>query len=266
MYNVNFIDDAGTRGASEDVLLIKGDVFGVFDGLSSLVESTGRNGRTGGKIAAEVASQAFANCTKPLDECARDANRAIRAAMQKAQVPLGRKEALWACAAAIARLRTETVELLTIGDCVVLGIDAQGQPRPMLEYDDHDSETLVRLSRLPTNCSADSVRTLLVELRRSLNVTYGALSGESETERFFKHVRIPLADTASIILSTDGLLIPKEDPATENDWRAMGELYRHGGLGAILRHVRQLEKSDPDCRRYPRYRRHDDIAAISIDL
>ena len=44
----------------------------------------------------------------------------------------------------------------------------------------------------------------------------------------------------------------------------MTRLYLDGGLSAVFRQVRQLQSDDPECRRYPRFKCHDDIAAVAL--
>jgi len=39
-----------------------------------------------------------------------------------------------------------------------------------------------------------------------------------------------------------------------------------GGLQAVRNHVRRLQQEDPTCRKYPRFKQHDDIAAVAIQL
>jgi len=36
------------------------------------------------------------------------------------------------------------------------------------------------------------------------------------------------------------------------------------GLDGLRDHVRSQEAADPDMKRYPRFKKHDDIAAIAI--
>jgi len=46
----------------------------------------------------------------------------------------------------------------------------------------------------------------------------------------------------------------------------MIKLHQKSGLVLILEKIRNLESSDPDCDEYPRFKPHDDIAAIAIKM
>jgi hypothetical protein len=65
---------------------------------------------------------------------------------------------------------------------------------------------------------------------------------------------------------TDGLFIPREDPHQDSDWDTLIDLYRKDGLKMIRDHVRSLQRQDPACRKYPRFKVHDDIAAVAVRL
>lgn len=103
-------------------------------------------------------------------------------------------------------------------------------------------------------------------VRLQMNISYGVLNGEPEAVNFLHHGRYQLTGITDILLFTDGLFLPKEDPLAGNDWQGLVDLYRHGGLQAVRDHVRLLQRDDPDCRCYPRFKRHDDIAAVAIQF
>jgi hypothetical protein len=62
------------------------------------------------------------------------------------------------------------------------------------------------------------------------------------------------------------LFLPSEDPEREPDYDPFVAIFLKGGLQALRDYVRSVEKSDPDCEAYPRFKPHDDIAPISISL
>lgn len=106
----------------------------------------------------------------------------------------------------------------------------------------------------------------IIKVRREANVTYGFLTGEKEAERFFELGKIPLANVRSLVLFTDGLLIPKRDVEKPEKWPLFVKLYQSGGLEGLADYIRELEKTDPYCWKYPRLKQHDDMAAIGIDF
>ena len=52
----------------------------------------------------------------------------------------------------------------------------------------------------------------------------------------------------------------------DSDWRSFVNIYRQGGLQALRDHVRCLQCQDPTLKKYPRFKLHDDIAAVAIKL
>jgi hypothetical protein len=57
---------------------------------------------------------------------------------------------------------------------------------------------------------------------------------------------------------------PERKPAKKKDFTPLVTQYRDQGLAGLKHRIRQIEKNDPECRRYPRFKTHDDIAAIAI--
>jgi hypothetical protein len=103
-------------------------------------------------------------------------------------------------------------------------------------------------------------------VRLQMNVSYGVLNGEPQALDFIHHGYQDLDGVRDILLFTDGLYPPRETPQNGNDWQSLVNLYRCGGLPAVRDHVRHLQQTDPSCRKYPRFKQHDDIAAVAIRL
>lgn len=170
---INWVLDKGSRETNEDALLVKDDLFGVFDGGSSVVKYIDSKGKTGGFLAANITKRTFENGSGDLLSLAKQANLRINQKMRARKVDLTDKANRWCTALAVINLGRKSFDWVQIGDCLILII--------------------------------------------------------------FK-----------------------------DNWKKFVELFNQGGLGAIEAHVRQLEKSDPNCWQYPRYKTHDDLAAISI--
>lgn len=98
------------------------------------------------------------------------------------------------------------------------------------------------------------------------NITYGIVNGEEEFVRFIHKGEEILENVEHIVIFTDGLIIPKENPEDSDDFNTFVKLFLEGGLKSIRDYVRDLEKDDPECWKYPRYKQYDDIAAISISF
>ena len=252
---------------NEDVLHVGEDLFGVFDGATSLDRSLLYQGLTGGRIAAETACRVFAGNGSSLEALALAANGSIYDTMVARGVDCSRREQLWSTSAAVVRIKDDAVEWVQTGDSYVVFLYRDGAYRVPVQIPDHDYETLSMWKQMarhtPVNIStalADQIRKTRMEMNRS----YGVLNGEPAGGRFLHSGTEPLAPLEEILLFTDGLSIPHETPARSRRFDDLVTCYRSLGLEGLKDHIREIEATDPQCRRFPRFKCHDDIAAISI--
>lgn len=253
----------------EDTLLLGENVFGVFDGAGSLVKFVDPQRGTGGRIAATVARDAFATQASSLEFLTVRANREIKRQMILAGIDVSNKLNLWCTTAAVVRMGDDSFEWLQIGDSVILLIKSDGSFELLVTYHDHDQELLLVCKKLSEQGVEDPHSVIVSNgqaqaLREELNVTYGDLTGEDEAMQWVECGTKDLDGIDHILLFTDGLLIPKEDPKAPNNWQQIVQLFLEGGLKNVVSHVRKLQNVDPFCREYPRYKQYDDIAAIAL--
>lgn len=259
----------GSGAVNEDVLLCEGDLFGVFDGATSLASDHLPPGTTGGLLAARIAANAFRTGGSDLCRSADLANRQINAAARVHGIADGERHLLWSTSAAVVCVEEEHANYCQIGDSLILLVMEDGRHRLVTPETDHDLETLMQWKRLPWS-SGLTIGTELAEqikkVRLQMNKGYGVLNGEPAALDFINSGRVALDGVASILLFTDGLFLPKENPAEESDWSRFVACYQQGGLQEIRDHVRAMQQDDPLCRVYPRFKLHDDIAAVAIKL
>ncbi len=270
---VQHIYDKGSGKINEDDFLITEEkgLYAVFDGATSLVPYVSAGGKTGGRIATDIAKDVFSSGSRRLYDLALAANRKIGQAMEAAGINTSEKEALWSVSAAAVAVDEKSVEHFGIGDCLVLAVLKGGGYELLTPHHDHDLETMKLWKANAVRCATrddiyGSVKDKLVEVRRGANINYGTLNGDPEAKKFFRHGTYPLKNLESLILFTDGLFIPKEDPESPEDWDLFADIYRESGLEGVLKYVRAIEDSDPECLRYPRFKQHDDIAAVELDF
>jgi len=253
---------------SEDHLVCAGDLFGVFDGASSLVADL-YDGWTGALWASHLVSSEFAKNDAPLIDLGLRANERLRFAMATEGVDSDDKLACWSTSAAVLKVGEKTLEWLQIGDSQIMAITDSGEYRLLTDYYNHDSLTLKQLKSLFEQGDSDPHKTLkpyVEQVRRQMNRNYGAMNGAAEALDFFKAGSCPLNGISHLLLFTDGLLPPSEDPEQEHDFQWIADLYLQGGLSLVQEQIRRKEMSDPECRFYPRFKTHDDIAAIALSL
>jgi hypothetical protein len=262
------LHEQGSGLQNEDVVLRAGDLLGVFDGATSLDGFLDRDGATGGYRAAQLAAQVFADEPGDLASRAQRANRAIRSAQHDHGIPFNQRQRLWSTSMAVVRLHDGWFEYCQVGDSMILLLYRDGRHELLTPEIDIDIETLQQWKRLPASAPPIqiSLASQILAVRLQMNVRYGVLNGEPESLSFLSHGRRSLSDLAGILLFTDGLQLPKSEPGDPTDWQWFADLYRLGGLAGIRNHVRMLQRQDPDCRQYPRFKRHDDIAAVAVTL
>jgi serine/threonine protein phosphatase PrpC len=264
---VNTVFEKGTGSLNEDFHFIDGNLFGVFDGATSLSPRVYENGYTGGYLASNIAGDTFIKNNHTLHHLAINANMAIGDAMEKRGENLTDKRYLWSTSAAVIRLNKDDFEWIQIGDCLVLVIYEDGTHHILTDDFDHDLETL-RLwkesGEKTTEPILSALRDQILKVRSRMNIDYGALNGEKEAISFLKSGSQKLKGIKHILLFTDGLFIPKQEPEERTDFDLFSKLFQMGGLEFIRDFVRDLEINDAGCRQYPRFKTHDDIAAISL--
>lgn len=262
------LHEQGSGEQNEDVVLQTADLFGVFDGATSLDSFHDDNGATGGFCAAALAALAFRDSEESLERTADRANRTIREAQLRCHIPLHERRRLWSTSMAVVRLNGSVFEYCYTGDSMILLLYADDSQVLLTPEPDIDGETLRHWQELPA--SAQPIHVSLAEqiekVRLRMNVSYGVLNGEPEAMQFIRHGRCRLEGISDILLFTDGFMVPRETPGEKGDWQSFSALYRLGGLGAIRDHVRRLQRQDPGCRRFPRFKMHDDIGAVAVTL
>lgn len=261
------LHEKGSSEINEDVLLVGEGTYGVFDGATSLAPLRLKDGKTGGLLAATIAAETFRQDNRPLPLVAAEANGRIAEASKDVAGRDGDRSGLWSTSMGVIRVRDNRLEYCQSGDAVILFLFKDGGYRLISTEVDIDRKTLTMWKNMKWRdgitiheALADQIRSV----RQRMNVDYGVLNGEPEAIGFLKYGEIDLADVSDVVLFTDGLFLPREEPDDEQDWQSFIELYHQGGLHRIHDHIRTLQESDPNCRRYPRFKKHDDIAALAL--
>lgn len=264
------IHEKGSGRINEDAVSLNGNLFGVFDGATSLNKTTFKDNKTGGFLASNIARDIFREDSAPLDVLAKKANTAIMDKMLEEGVNISDKASLWSTSCAVVKIRDDAIEWLQTGDSLVLLIYEDGSFHIPISGYDHDSETLSMWKAMAKDHPGKRIFEVLGDqirkIRTHMNETYGVLNGESSFQRFLNQGKAPRKDVKHILLFTDGLFLPSEDPESEPDFQTFVDIFLESGLDGLHHHVRTLEQSDPYCRTYPRFKPHDDIAAISISF
>lgn len=174
---------------------------------------------------------------------------------------------------ALVRLIGSEIEVLRLGDCLVLLEASDGAVTVM----DHpvlaaiEAETRSALLTLRAQGITDPKQTFTAmmprlraeRLRRNLPDGYGVLAAERSCLAMIHLDRIPAQSVRRILLASDGYyrLVDHYDAASD------AELVRHTaerGADAMMRQLRAIEAADPQAMRYPRLKIADDATALLI--
>jgi serine/threonine protein phosphatase PrpC len=264
-----YIHEKGAGSINEDSLSLNGNMFAVFDGATSLNGETYDDGKTGGFYASHIARPVFNRNNDTLHNLANKANMKISDKMLEQGVNVSDKTALWSTSAAVVRIKDNSVEWIQTGDSLLMLIYKNGSYKIPIQNYNHDMETLLMWKSMAEQTEKhifEALEDQIKQVRADMNVTYGVLNGETNYDDFLNSGYESLEGVAHILLFTDGLFIPSKNPENDGDFDTFVELFHEGGLSAIRNHVRSLEESDPKCKTYPRFKPHDDIAAVSISF
>ncbi len=254
--------EQGSGVQNEDYLISGRDVFGVFDGATSLDGAFFGDGRTGGAMASSIAGQAFLGGPRWLAGLGALANDSIRAQMELCGVDFSRRCGLWSTSAAVVRLKGDAIEWFQTGDSQVVFIGKDGGYTVAARREDHDFPTLSLIREKGRH--HPEVRKLVETVRQDMNRSYGVLNGEREAVDFFRTGVEDVRNIKTVLLFTDGLDVPCPAPKRFKDFSCLVNLAAELGLDGLRDHVRDQEAADPDMKLYPRFKQHDDIAAIAI--
>jgi serine/threonine protein phosphatase PrpC len=265
---IEHIFERGSGQLNEDSLTCSGNLFAVFDGSSSLVPGL-YQGKTGAWWASRLASSEFAKNDASLFELGSRANKRLQLQMTAMGVDNDDLLQRWSTSAVACRLEGDSIEWFQSGDCQILALCDDGGCKLLTRYHNHDQATLEQMKQLGAQQAAEpkkQIRPLVEKVRREMNRSYGVLNGEQAALDFFQFGSRSVKGIRHLLLFTDGLFPPGENPSEQPDFCWLAKHYRQGGLEKVKQEVRRREKADPECNRYPRFKQHDDIAALAISF
>jgi len=175
-----------------------------------------------------------------------------------------------ACIAAVCRIGNEW-QAVRLGDCRILAEDRAGFRRlvdfPNDEFDHWITSEATRLRQSGVTDLAELFRALQpahFNSRRQRNKPggYGVIEADRACLAFCEY--LPLADPSAVLLASDGFfrLVDYYGEATET--ALLARAVQNGGVAALYERLRQIERDDPDCRRFPRLKPKDDASAVAL--
>lgn len=276
MFSIEMISEAKSpQSLNEDRFVISENVYGVFDGATGLDSFRNAKGETGGYLASSLAAETFSEfgITLGLEECALLANKRISDKMASAGIDLSKKEALWNTSASVIKLNKDNFEWIGIGDSPIIIIYTDNSYKVLCYYN-HDKESLALAKNIANSKREQETESpylrseilpTIIKIRQEGNVKYGIINGEPSMVNFLESGSETLDKVKHILIFSDGLFIPSEDPMVDT-FDKLVSIYLKGGLKEVLTHVREIENSDLSCSRYIRLKQHDDATGIAISI
>lgn len=270
---INSVTEMGSGKINEDALLIGSNIFGVFDGATSLKKYFDEKGNSGGFVAAQTARDTFLERKEDLLTLTKKANELIRIKMEKANIDRTDKLNVFSTTAAVVRLNIEenSFDWVQVDDSVILVIYNNGDYKLMVENYDHDKENLILWKKLNQENNPKKVELFeedKIKVRRNMCKTgfYGKIDGDENMINFLWSGNESLEGVNHIICMTDGMFIPNPTPEKEDDFETWTKLFLKGGLELIKTYIRDIEKTDQEFVTYPRFKVHDDMTAVAISF
>jgi hypothetical protein len=258
----------GEDGSSEDRVYVGGNCVVVLDGVSALRPDGPRSGwypETLGEAITETLAK------RPSGELRDVVAQAIAGVAVRHQLIPGEAPS---STVAIARWSDSHLRGLVLGDSPIVvygkdgGVDvfrdarhdavvaelrrAQARENGMQGRDTDEVQALIRATR-PAK---------LQRMNRDGGYWIAEASPLAGHRALMR--RWPIDDLAAVLLVTDGVSCGVDDYAVPPSWPAALDLVLSDGLEDLLRSVHKAEAGDPNARRWPRGKRHDDKAAALL--
>ena len=263
--------EQGSGPVNEDMLAAVNPLSIVCDGATTLYSAQRQSAAeltSGGQKAAMITASVFsAEPERNLLDSARRANELIREAMIAAGLDLLNREQLWSTSFAAVQVNGDSISWCQTGDCMILLINGDGGGQLLTELPGQDREILKAWQRIGARSSGTIQQDLAGEIasvRGKMNKEFGVLNGENEALEFVSYGTVEADQVSDVLLFSDGLFPPSTNPDNLFDLELFVQLYKSGGLPQVRNHVRSLQKDDPGCYRYPRFKMYDDISGVAL--
>ncbi|MGG3279244.1 protein phosphatase 2C domain-containing protein [Paenibacillus solani] len=271
----------GIHFLNEDALIIneRAALYGVLDGVSSIVPYLSDKKETGGFIAAQAVKNYFESLERAeqLIEHAAEANQKLRELMLKANIDMEKKDGLWGTAMALVRLHEDRLEFIQTGDCMIIAVYQDGAVRPLTwrQVAHLESSAIAKWEEGVSqglSSQKDLHETVIDTIRENrfksnTDEGYGVLNGEPQAVRFLEYGNINKSRLKHVILLTDGLFWPPKDiPVDQSYWEYTAQRILEKGLEQYAHDLLGIEEADPECLTHARFKKSDDKTGMVVHL
>ncbi|MBS4174500.1 protein phosphatase 2C domain-containing protein [Bacillus sp. FJAT-49736] len=276
---LNYRTFKGVGDLNEDSYIINKEmsIFGVADGVSSLIPFKSRENLTGGYMASHEVKNYLQSITTytSLFEDITNVNRNLQKKMREYEIDILEKEKLWGTALAIVRVSDFGIEFVQTGDCMILAVYQNDEVRPLTRLQVAHLEELafskwkeyINRGIKTREDLMKKVKDILISNRRKSNTPmgYGVLNGEPQAINFLEHGKINNIGLKHLILITDGMFLPAEHvPEEVSYWDYTAKCILDKGIEQYARDLIALEETDPECLKYIRFKKSDDKTGMVL--
>lgn len=279
MVTVEQFTHRGIHVLNEDALVIneRAGVYGVLDGVSSIVPYLSDKKETGGYIAAQAVKNYFESLDRveQLTEHVAAANQKLRELMLQANINMEKKDGLWGTALALVRIQEDRVEFIQTGDCMILAVYQDGEVRPLTwrQVAHLESPAIEKWEEGVNKGMSNqkdlhgTVMDIIRENRFQSNTNggYGVLNGEPHAVHFLEYGKINRSRLKHVILLSDGLFWPSKDvPSDRSYWDYTAQRVLEIGVEQYAHELLEIEEADPECLTYARFKKSDDKTGMVL--
>lgn len=211
-----------------------------------------------------------------------EANREIKNRLYKFDIDTNKtdSELLPTCGGAsliLINKNKDSVEISQIGDTSVVVVFRNGSIQvaisPSKNFEDIKAYNLAKKIsetnhiEIREAMKAEEVTSILTLGRHKENLRegYGALNGKDGAKRFIRSKRYKASNIYRVIAITDGMIPPQKAFSQEPSWKRLAEdVISLGPKKFYEQKIFYVKESDPELKKFPRFKKHDDASLLEI--
>ncbi len=180
-----------------------------------------------------------------------------------------------AAALMLVRIFEDTVEITSIGDCTVIVDTAEGvelvQDTRLKVVDDYALDAMIKIAKeknIPNSEARPFITDILLENRFKRNKPNSYVAVDISSTNF-KDSLIKIFDKSivkNIYIFSDGVARFYEIFDLAKDYKDFKNILHEKDIDTVIKELRDIENSDLDYEKYPRFKKSDDATLGIIEL
>jgi Protein phosphatase 2C len=267
---------------NEDRCGLYGAAAWMIDGATDLTDDRLLPGPSDAAWFAEALNFAFMRIAgqpaQGLDDVLATATGAVGDSFQRAAVrPIVQRHEQPSAAGIYARIVGGELEALSLGDCTLMTLPADGPPLDLFRAGKREADEEARAAARAmtaepgTGTVTGNIRAALMPMLRAgrgrMNTPdgYGIFSIDMPPAQHIRHCRRPVGAGDVFLMASDGFL-RLVDVYAAHSLSSLAAAIQAEGLASLALALRRIETEDADCRRFPRAKARDDATAMIVEV